>query len=110
MMFRFAYYESPAGRKPAEEYVEALPDDIRAHLKADFQMVTQYGPWKAPVSVRPVKGKAYRGLWEIRTLDQRAVFFIHEGMIVILAAAKKQNEEAAYEAARKRRKLLLGEG
>jgi len=61
---------------------------------------------QAPISMKPIKGRPNRGLFEIRTGGFRTLFCRRGGVIWILHVCKKQDQDAGIEAARARMKKL----
>ncbi len=104
-MFEVRFYESEAGRSQPTELLDSLAARDRAQIVGDITALRDHG-LQAPISMKPIKGRPNRGLFEIRTGGFRTLFCLKGGVVWILHVCKKQNQEAGIEAARARMKKL----
>ena len=90
-MLTLAYYRTPAGRSPVEDYIEIQDDDGRAKIKAALFAFCEEFPQVETVSIKPLKDK----LWEIRIPDKRRkqhrllYVVITKSMVILHAFTKK---------------------
>ncbi|HET9555119.1 MAG TPA: type II toxin-antitoxin system RelE/ParE family toxin [Anaeromyxobacteraceae bacterium] len=104
-MFEVRFYATDAGRSQPLDFLDALPARDRAQIVADVTALRDHG-LQAPVSMKPIKGRPNRGLFEIRTGGFRTFFCQKGGVVWILHICKKQDQNAGIEAARARMKKL----
>lgn len=105
-MFVVSFYETAAGRSQPTEFLDRLPIRDRAQIVADIAGLRDHG-LAAPISMRAIKGRPNRGLFEIRTGGFRTLFCQRGGVIWILHVCKKQDQDAGIAVARTRMKNLL---
>ena len=98
-------FETRAGRRPVEDFLDGLPAGIRALVLGDVMLVAEHGR-RAPVSVKAIKGPRNRGLVEIRTGGYRTFYCVAGGVMWLLHGCKKQDQDAGIEAARERMKQV----
>ena len=104
-MFEIRFFATGAGRSQAIEFLDSLPVRDRAQIVADITALRDHG-LQAPISMRSIKGKPNRGLFEIRTGGFRTLFCQKAGVVWVLHVCKKQDQDAGIEAARARMKKL----
>lgn len=104
-MFEVRFYASDAGRSQSTEFLGSRPARDRAQVVADVTALRDHG-LQAPISMKPIKGRHHRGLFEIRTGGFRTLFCQKGGVVWILHVCKKQDQDAGIEAARARMKKL----
>jgi hypothetical protein len=94
-------YETDAGRRPVEGFLDSLPAEVRAHVMSDVELVSRWGR-QAPVSVKAMKGNRNRGLMEIRTRGFRTFYCVASEVMWLLHGCKKQDQNAGIAVARER--------
>lgn len=99
-------FQTPAGRRPVREFLDALAPQIRALVMADVELLARHGR-AAPVSVKAIKGAKNRGLLEIRTGGYRTFFCLEAGVMWLLHGCKKQDQEAGIGVARERMRRIV---
>ncbi len=104
-MFEVRFYASAAGRSQATEFLDSVPARDRAQIVADIAALRDHG-LQAPISMKPIKGRPNRGLFEIRTGGFRTLFCQRAGVVWILHVCKKQDQVAGIDAARARMERL----
>ncbi len=104
-VFEVRLYASAAGRSQATEFLGSLPARDRAQIVADIAALRDHG-LQAPISMKAIKGRPNRGMFEIRTGGFRTLFCQRAGVIWILHVCKKQDQVAGIEAARARMERL----
>jgi hypothetical protein len=101
-------FETPAGRQPIRDFLDALPAHARAAVMSDVELVARYGR-VAPVSVKAIKGAQNRGMLEIRTGGYRTFYCLSAGVMWLLHGCRKQDEgEGAGIAVARERMRRLG--
>jgi len=98
-------FETPAGRRPVQDFFDGLPAGIRPLVLGDVALVVEHGR-QAPVSVKAIKGPQNRGLLEIRTGGYRTFYCVAGGAMWLLHGCKKQDQDAGIEVARQRMKQV----
>jgi hypothetical protein len=98
-------FETPAGRRPVQDFFDGLPASFRALVLGDVALVAGHGR-QAPVSVKAIKGPENRGLLEIRTGGYRTFYCVVGGVMWLLHGCKKQDQDAGIEVARQRMKQV----
>lgn len=104
-MFEVRLYATGAGRSQPVDFLASLPARDRAQVVADIQALRDHGI-QAPISMKPIKGRSNRGMFEIRTGGFRTLLTWKAGVIWILHVCRKQDQEAGIDAARARMKKL----
>ncbi len=104
-MFAVHLFTTEAGRSQPSDFLAALPERDRAFVAADIATLAEHGI-HAPVSVRPIKGHANRGMMEIRTGGFRTFYCIRGRELWILHVCKKQDQDAGIGAASARMRQL----
>jgi phage-related protein len=104
-VFEVRFYATNAGRSEPTDFLGSLPARDRAQVVADITALRDHG-LQAPISMKPIKGRPNRGLFEIRTGGYRTLFCQRSGVVWVLHICKKQDQEAGIEAARARMKKL----
>lgn len=97
------HYETAAGRRPAEDFIDGLPIEERAAIRNDIHVVAEYGR-NAPASVKTIT--AHSPLREIRTLGYRTFFFVQKDLLIVLHCCKKQDQAHGIKLASKRMREL----
>ena len=87
------------------ELLDSLPVRDRAQVVADITALRDHG-LQAPISMKTIKGRPNRGLFEIRTGRFRTLFCQKGGTVWVLHICKKQDQDAGIEAARARMKKV----
>ena len=90
---QIAYYTTPSGRRPVEDFIRAQPVRLGAAIFDAFDQIETHGLGAPGVSCRQIRGK----LWEIRVSAGGAarVFYCvqaagaKEGLILLHAYLKK---------------------
>jgi mRNA-degrading endonuclease RelE of RelBE toxin-antitoxin system len=104
-VFAVRLFATGAGRSQPADFLASLPARDRAQIVADISALGDHGI-QAPISMKPIKGKPNRGLFEIRTGAFRTLLCWKGGVIWILHVCKKQDQDAGIDAARARMKKL----
>jgi len=85
------YYQTVAGARPVERYLEELDPHERALITAVLEDIVLHGLESALVAMRPIEGK----LWELKVARHRLFYVVVRGPeIVLLHAYKKQGQKA----------------
>ena len=105
VVFEVRFYATDAGRSQPVEFLDSLPVRDRAQIVADVAALKDYG-LQAPISMKSIKGRPNRGLFEIRTGGFRTFFCQKSGILWILHVCKKQDQDAGIDAACARMKKL----
>lgn len=88
---RIRYYETGAGTRPVEKYVEELPLKEQAEVAAVLADLATNGVQGAAVTMRHIGGK----LWEMKVSRHRIFYVVLIGPeMVLLHAYKKQGQKA----------------
>lgn len=98
-------FATPAGRSQPADFLATLPARDRAQIVADISALRDHG-LQAPISMKPIKGKPNRGMFEIRTGPFRTFFCWKSGVIWIFHVCRKQDQDAGIDASRARMKSL----
>lgn len=104
-MFEIRFYATGAGRSQATEFLDSLPIRDRAQIVADVMALRDHG-LQAPISMKAIKGRPNRGLFEIRTGGFRTLFCQKSGVVWVIHVWKKQDQDVGIEVARARMKKL----
>jgi len=106
-------YETRAGRRPVQEFMDQLPPDARAKLARSFDLLERFGLTLTPPYLRKVGDH----VWELRTtfggIAYRILLFGMEGGRLVLshATAKKSMKLKASDIrlTERRRREYIGE-
>ena len=83
-MYKTEFYETSAGRRPAESFLDSLDIKLQAKIARVVALLAEYGPeLRAPHS-KPLSD----GIFELRATvgsdTARVLYFFHAGRIIIL--------------------------
>ena len=83
-MWNIGYYESAAGRRPVEEFIDLLDVRSRAQVARTLDMLEEFG-----ISLSmPYARHLERQLWELRVRHgrnrYRMIYFLHAGHTFVL--------------------------
>lgn len=87
-------FETAAGRRPVQAFLDELPGRYRALVMGDVALVALHGR-NAPVSVKAIKGPQNRGLREIRTGGYRTLYCVEGGIMWLSTAARSRTRMRA---------------
>lgn len=106
---KIRFYQTLAGSRPVEKYLQALPLGERAKIAATIEDICQHGLEGSSATFRHIQGR----LWEIKVSSQRVFYVIISGPeMILLHAYKKQTQKAPkkeIETAQHRMKDVLGD-
>jgi hypothetical protein len=105
MVVEVRLFTTPAGRSPVLDFVLSLPERDQALIFADLEALKMDGP-RAPLATRAIKGRANRGLVEIKTHGFRTFYCVKRGVVWVLHACRKGEQKRGIEAARARMDAL----
>ena len=60
------FYQRENGKVPVKEFLFSLPAKLRAKAFRDIELLQQYGDSLREPYVKAIKGKKYKGLYELR--------------------------------------------
>lgn len=100
------FYATPAGRCPAQEFLEDLGDTDAAAILADIRAYAKDGD-RAAVSWKWIKGQT--PMKELRTGGFRTLFVLHDAAMWVLDICRKDEQERAIERAAARMRAVKGE-
>jgi len=88
------FYETPAGRRPVAEYIDALGGREAAAVRRGLRLLGEFGSRLGMPHVRPLERK----LWELRVRagwEHRVLYFAASGRrLILLHAFTKKTQEA----------------
>jgi len=97
------YYIKENGESPVEEFIDSLPPKHIAKVLWEIELLQKLGTnIKAPFA-SPIKGKKYKGLWELRIQQgsnaSRIFYFlpVRNTFILLHGFLKKTNKTPALE-------------
>jgi len=65
-IFDIQLYKRENGRVPVEEFLHSLPPKLRAKAYLDIELLEKHGKDLREPYVKPVKGRNFKGLYELR--------------------------------------------
>ncbi len=65
-MNKIYFYEKADGEIPVEAFIKSLPVKHRAKVFWSIELLQEFGKGLKEPHVKPIKGKEYHGLWELR--------------------------------------------
>ncbi|RME60341.1 type II toxin-antitoxin system RelE/ParE family toxin [Candidatus Parcubacteria bacterium] len=69
-MFQVLLFESPSGRSPVKDFIEAQSQRDQARILAELDDLMEFGPFPRGNKIRHVRNK----LWELRFPGERGAF------------------------------------
>ena len=112
MYWEIEFYEFSDGSKPVLDFLRSLPRDVRAKVWKEIDLLEKYGTEISYPKVCKIKGKKYKGLWELRiffdTNSYRIFYFLFRSnnFIMVHAITKKQNKTKINDLETARRRML----
>lgn len=97
------YYKKIDGTVPVLDYIKTLDKKHKAKILKEIDLLEEYGFDLKEPYVKPIKGKKYNKLFELRTKFStnlsRVFYFSHtkNGFILLSAYTKKTNKTDAKE-------------
>lgn len=67
MNWEVLLYQKQNGEVPVQDFQASLPAKHRAKSIRDIDLLAEFGTLLREPHVKPVRGKKYQGLWELRT-------------------------------------------
>jgi phage-related protein len=87
------FYTDRHGKRPASEFLNALPPVERAEAARAILLLEEFGVLLGMPHARPISG--HPKLWELRAGPNRIFYFAHaERVFVLLHAYRKQSQKA----------------
>lgn len=74
------FYVCESGKIPVQEFLLKLPYKLQAKAFRDIELLQKHGSGLREPYVKPIKGKAYKGLYELRIKfsgDIARIFILH---------------------------------
>ena len=88
MTWTVEFYLKENGKSPVEEFISILPAKLQAKALWEIELLRRFGTQLKEPYAKPVKGKRYTGLWELRIKfasdTSRIFYFIPIGNCFIL--------------------------
>ena len=66
MNWEVEYFKKEDGKIPVVEFLLALPLKIRAKVFSEIELLKKHGDKLKEPYVKPIKGKKYKGIYELR--------------------------------------------
>jgi phage-related protein len=76
--WKIDYYDTPSGRKPAQEFIENLPEIPRSRVHNTLELLAEFGPILKMPHAKKVTGTP---LWELRILGKASIRFFYVAKI-----------------------------
>lgn len=98
MGWELEYYQRENAEIPVLDFLENLEPKIRAKAFLEIELLEEHGTSLPEPYVKPIKGKKYKGLYELRikfsTNIARIFYFIYVGKkIVLLSGFIKKSQK-----------------
>jgi len=95
MSWNIDFYQKENGEIPAYDFLQSLPAKLQAKAFSEIELLEQCGTMLKEPYVKPIVGKKYQGLWEIRirfaSENARIFYFMFFGnTFVLLHGFKKK--------------------
>ena len=88
MEWKVGYYIKENGNSPVKDFIETLPKKHRAKVLWEIDLLEELGTTITEPYVKPIQGKKYKGLWELRIQQgsdaSRVFYFLPVGNTFIL--------------------------
>lgn len=92
--WKIDYYESGAGNKPVEEFINSLEEKAQVKITRTLELLEEFG---ITISASHAKKLTGTPLWELRILgsDNLRIFYIakHEHSFLLLHGFKKKTQK-----------------
>jgi len=112
MYWEIEFYEFSDSSKPVLDFLRSLSRNVRAKVWKEIDLLEKYGTEINYPKVCKIKGKKYKGLWELRiffdTNSYRIFYFLFRDntFIMVHAITKKQNKTKINDLETARRRML----
>lgn len=87
-MWDVTYYQKANGEIPVKEYLLNVSEKLRAKVLHEIDLLSEHGFYLREPYVSPIKGKRYKGLYELRTKFatdiSRVIYFAYDGKTFVL--------------------------
>lgn len=109
-MYHVTFYTNKKGNPPVKDYLLELRDDdysLFEHIVSYIRLLEDKGTWLGMPYVKHLGD----GIWELRPMSERILFFVDDGGTIILLLhfhkKSKKTPSKKIETAKKRRKYYL---
>ncbi len=94
MLWKVEFYKKNDGEIPVYEFLHSLPAKLQAKAFSEIELLEQCGTALKEPYAKPITGRRYQGLWELRIRfssdNARIFYFIFSGSTFILLHAFKK--------------------
>ncbi len=113
MNWNITYYKTSSGRVPVIDYMETQKPERIGKIRNALRLLREFGIEESQLNARKLKGKKYKGLYELRIDSNRIIYFLYTGrkFVLVHGFTKKsmKTPKRELEVARKRMKDYIGD-
>ncbi len=94
MNWKITYYQSNSGKTPVLDYMEMQKPEIAARIRNSLRYLKEFGIEKSLLDTRKIKGKKYKGLYELKVDSSRIFYFLatEKKFVLVHGFTKKSNK------------------
>lgn len=98
MVWNVKFYQKDNGNIPVLDFLNSLEPKMRAKVYSEIKLLEQFGIMLREPYASPIKGKEYKGLYELRTKFAtditRVFYFLYEknNFVLLHGFTKKSNK------------------
>ena len=112
MNWNVTYYKTNSGKVPVIDYIETPKPERVKKIRNALRLLREFGIEESQLDARKLKGKKYKGLYELKIDSSRIIYFLFTGRKFVLVNSftkkSKRTPKRELEIARKRMKDYIG--
>lgn len=108
MNWNIIYYKNSSGKIPVIEYIESQEIERANNILNAFRLLKEFEISESLLDSRKLKGKPYKGLYELKVDSSRIIYFLYTGRVFVLTHAftKKSNKTPKIELEIAKKRML----
>ena len=84
MNWDITYYKTNSGKVPVIEYIKSLDAKNIVKIRNALRWLIEFGINESQLGSRKIKGKRYKGLYELKIDSSRIIYFLSTGRKFVL--------------------------
>jgi phage-related protein len=100
-------YETNSGRNPVIEYIQLQEVERANNISNAIRLLEEFGIGESLLNARKLKGKSYKGLYELIVGSSRIIYFLHtdKEFVLLHGFTKKSNKTPKVELEKAKRRM-----
>ena len=105
--WKIIYYKTNFGKLPVIEYIQSQEVERANNISNAIRLLKEFGIGESLLDARKLKGKNYKGLYELRVDSSRVIYFLHTGrnFVLLHGFTKQKNKTPKVELEKAKRRM-----